>query len=122
MDAQLILSIVPAAAVLFGVLVGFLTIYRRAKAEREYLRLLQRQAEALRSVRNRVTHDGVVFPEELNRLIAALDQAAEGLSEQHRRLISAALHQRSIRGRARYAAQVMEKAGIGSGPLLLPTP
>jgi hypothetical protein len=122
MDAQLILSMVPATAVVFGVMVSFLTIYRRANAEREYLRLLQRRAEALRSVRNRVMHDGVVFPEELKRLIAALDQAAEGLSAQHRRLISAALHQPSIRGRARYAAQVMEKAGIGSGPLLLPTP
>jgi hypothetical protein len=118
MDAQLILSVIPATAVV----IGFLTIRHRSNAEREYLRLLQRRAEALRSVRDRVTHDGVVFPEELNRLIAALDQAAEGLSAQHRRLISAALHQPSIRSRARYAAKVMEKAGIGSGPLLLPTP
>jgi hypothetical protein len=118
MDAQLILSIVPATAVV----IGFLTIRQRSNAEREYLRLLQRRAEALRSLRNRVMHHGVVFPEELNQLIAALDQAADGLSAEHRRLISAALHQPSVRGRARYAAKVMEKAGIGSGPLLLPTP
>jgi hypothetical protein len=105
-----------------GAAFSFLTIRHKSIAEREYSRLLQKRAEALRKLRNRVTHDGVVSSEELNQLIASLDRAAQDLSAGHRRLISAALHQPSVRGRARYAAKVMGKAGIGSGPLPLATP
>jgi hypothetical protein len=98
------------------------SLWHKYKAEREYLRLLPAQANALLEMRNCVMRHGVVTSEELEELITSLDRASEGLSVKHRRLISAALHQRQLRGRARYAAKLMNKAGIGSGPFPIATP
>jgi hypothetical protein len=122
MDLQLLLLIVLYVSLLIWVVESVVMVVERSNAEREYLRLLPTQANTLLEVYNRVMPDGVVTSEKLEQLIASLDRVSEGLSIGHRRLISAALHQRSLSGRARYAAKVMEKAGIGSGLFLATIP
>lgn len=54
--------------------------------------------------------------------LSPITYAATGLSVEHRRVIQEGLRQRSMRGRARSAAKLMNKAGIGSGSLPIATP
>jgi hypothetical protein len=65
---------------------------------------------------------GAVTQKELTQIIALLERASEGLSAQDRTAVAEGLHQPSLRGRARYAAKLMNKAGIASGSLPLAIP
>jgi hypothetical protein len=122
-DVPLLISLVPATAAVAAAFVTFREIVQKGRAEREYLRLLSAQATTLCSLRARLTRDRrVMTSEELQELIASLDCVAQGLSPEYQRLIAEGLHQRSVLGRARYVAKLMNKAGIGSGPFLLAIP
>ncbi len=122
MELQLIMSVISGVAAVAGVFLELAAVRLKLRAEREYLTLLVTRGKAAREVRNRVMQDGVITPEELQQLVVCLETAAEGMPEEQRRLISDGLRQRSMRGRARYAAKLMNKAGIGSGYLPIPTP
>ncbi len=121
MEAEFVMSLVAAAATaaMVGVASSLLTIKLKVDAERRLLELLSagELAQRLRKLRTEVMQDGVTTPEELQQLVDSLDPLLEELSAEHRRAIGEGLHQRSMRGRARYIAKLMNKAGIGSGPL-----
>jgi hypothetical protein len=122
MELQLILSLISGVVAVAGAMMSVATVWLKARAERQYLHRLVERRSAIREIRNRAMRDGVITPDELQQLIACLEKAAEGMPVAQRRLIAEGLHQRSMRGRARYAAKLMNKAGIGSGYLPVPTP
>jgi len=70
MEAELIMSIVSAAAATVGVASSLLTVRFKADAERRFLAILSSEdrARLLRALRNRVMHDGVATAEELQQL------------------------------------------------------
>jgi hypothetical protein len=90
-------------------------------AHREYRRLLLENEDSLRTLREQIMLDGVVTFDELEHLIRTLERIAEGLSERHRRVIAPSLREHFVRDRARYAAGLMNRAGIGSGYFPIPT-
>lgn len=122
MELQIILSSIAGVAGIAGAISAIAAVALRMRAEREYLGLLEMQSTSVREAHNRAMRDGVVTADELRTLIACLERAAEGMPEARRRLISHGLRQRSMRGRARYAAKLMKEVGIGSGCLPIPTP
>jgi hypothetical protein len=122
MEAQLIMAFIAAVAAAGALFVSFSAVLLNAQAERAYLHTLRARADELRNMRAHMMDRGVITPEELAQLIASLDQIARSLPTKHQRLIAQGLHQRSLRGRARYAAKLMNGAGIGSGPLPIATP
>lgn len=117
MDFQGFMAIFSGLLGGLGTAMSVWTLKNKSKAEREYLRVLRRHAENLKLMRTSAMGDGVVTEDELAQLIASLDRASECLSSQDRKLVATGLHQPSIRGRARYAAKLLNKAGIGSGSL-----
>jgi hypothetical protein len=66
--------------------------------------------------------DGAVSSSELQKLIGSLEVLTNELSREHKLLIEYGLRQKSLRGRARYAAKLMNRAGIGSGSLPIAIP
>jgi hypothetical protein len=122
MELQLIMSMISALIAVTGAIMALASVWLKARAEREYLSRLAARGNSVREVRTRAMQDGVVTSNELEQLIAYLERAAEDMPAAQRRLISEGLRQRSMRGRARYAAKLMNKAGIGSGYLPIPTP
>jgi hypothetical protein len=121
-NAKLLLPILSAAVALAGTVLSIMKVGSKSRAEREYLRLLNANSAMLLTTRIRVMNDGVVSEAGLTKIIEKLEQTARGLSAEDRRLVATGLHQHSVRGRARYAAKLMNKAGIGSGPLLVAAP
>jgi hypothetical protein len=123
METELVTSLSAAAtaAAMVGLASSLLTIKLKMDAERRLLELLSAEdrAQHLRKLRSQVMQDGVTTPEELQQLVDSLEPLLQELSAEHRRAIGEGLHQRSMRGRARYIAKLMNKAGIGSGPLLV---
>jgi hypothetical protein len=123
METELVTSLAAAAtaAAMVGLASSLLTIKLKMDAERRLLELLSAEdrAQHLRKLRSQVMQDGVTTPEELQQLVDSLEPLLQELSAEHRRAIGEGLHQRSMRGRARYIAKLMNKAGIGSGPLLV---
>jgi hypothetical protein len=90
-------------------------------ARREFHRLLVENAGSLRGLRERIMLDGVATFDELAQLVRALERVAEGLSERHRKVVVWPLQSHDAHQRARYAAHVMNKAGIGSGYIPIPS-
>src|SRR3954466_6201117 len=88
------------------------------------LTLLGKEAVAmrLRELRRQIMKDGAVSSSELQNLTGCLERLASGLSKEHELRIGQGLRQRSLRGRARYAAKLMNRAGIGSGSLPVAMP
>jgi hypothetical protein len=122
MDFQIAISIVLSLLCTLTTVLTLRTLSHKSKAEREYLSILKEQASTFQALRNRAMHDGVVTNEELMQIVASLDSASEALSTEHRKLVLTGLHQPSLRGRARYAAKLLNKAGIGSGSLPIASP
>jgi len=124
MKIDIILSLIAGSAAVIGVIASLSLVKQKFEAERDFLSLLTNDAALprLRELRKQIPPDGVTSPAELKQLITSLDQLTAGLSERHRQLIREGLWQPSVRGRARYAAKWMNKAGVASGPLLIATP
>lgn len=128
MGAEIIvslLSLLAASVAVAGVVHSFASVRHKSIAERRFLGLLASDPSAVirvRELRNQIMHDGVTTPAELRRLIACLESLSRALPEDQRRLVAEGLHQRSLRGRARYAAKLMNKAGIASGSLPIALP
>lgn len=80
------------------------------------------EAAHLRVLWRKIMEDGAVSSSELQSLIGSLEKLTNELPREHKLLIEYGLRQRSIRGRARYAAKLMNRAGIGSGSLPVATP
>jgi hypothetical protein len=62
-----------------------------------------------------MVHGGIATSAEIQQLVGSLDGVARALPEDYKQLIEESLLQRSVRGRARYAEKLMDKAGIGAG-------
>ncbi len=118
------MSLMAGCAALMGVWASLVTLNRKRQAERQFLSVLAGAAAAtqLREIRRRIMEDGAVSSSELQSLIASLEKLTDQLSRQHKLLIEYGLRQRSLRGRARYAAKLMNRAGIGSGSLPVAIP
>jgi hypothetical protein len=119
METQIILAVLSAAAAIAGVATSLLTIKYKSDAEDLLVkRLMERvRAQTLKELRDEAMSDGVATERELQRIIESIEAVTTDLSLVHRRAIAQGLRQRSIKGRARYVAKVMNKAGIGSGSL-----
>jgi hypothetical protein len=125
MDTEVVMSMMAACAALAGVLVSITALTQKQRAEREFLTVLlarETAAARLRELRSEITKDGAVSSAELQNLIGSLEILTNELSREHKVLIGYGLRQRSIRGRARYAAKLMNRAGIGSGSLPVAIP
>jgi len=90
-------------------------------ARREFNRLLLENADSLRILREPIMLDGVATFDELAQLVRALEHVADGLPERHRKVVVEPLRSHDAHQRARYAARVMNKAGIGSGYIPIPS-
>ncbi|HEY0681837.1 MAG TPA: hypothetical protein VGD45_05880 [Steroidobacter sp.] len=119
MQAEILMSVASAVAAIIGVACSIASIKHKSEAEQQFLDILAKRESVVRlhHLRDQIVRDGVATTKELQRLIDALDAESERLSEEHRRLIIEGLHQPSMRGRARYVAKLMDKAGIGSGAI-----
>jgi hypothetical protein len=97
---------------------------QKQRAEREFLNVLAQEAVAARllALRRHIMKDGAVSSSELQNLMACLEKLTGELSKEHKTRVEHGLRQRSLRGRARYAAKLMNRAGIGSGSLPVATP
>jgi hypothetical protein len=117
MDAQLLLSAVAAGAGVAGVVVSILRLKRKFDAEHMFLNLLISDPAfaGLQALRERMVHGGIATSAEVQQLVGSLDDVARALPEDYKQLIEESLLQRSVRGRARYAEKLMDKAGIGAG-------
>src|SRR5690349_1159377 len=115
MEAEIFLSVVAASAALTALLASVVSLARKQRAEREFLNVLTQEAvaEPLREIRYRMMKQGAVSASELQRLTSRLGSLASELSKEHRLQIEHGLRQRSLRGRARYAEKLMNRAGIG---------
>jgi len=124
MDAEIVLSVIAGTAALTGLLASIVSVAQKQRAEREFLNLLAQEAVAtpLRELRRRIVKNGAVNSSELQSLTTRLGNIAGRLSREHRLQIESGLRQTSLRGRARYAAKLMNRAGIGSGALPIATP
>jgi len=122
MEIQILLSVIAGAASIVGMVGGLLAVRDKANAERAFERVLMTHARSLREIRDRSTDSGVVTPAALEELVACFEVARRALPTKQRRLIASGLHQRSLRGRARYVAKVMNKIGVGSGRLPIAVP
>jgi hypothetical protein len=124
MDTEVVISVIAACAALAGVLASISALTEKQRAERAFLTVLTRDAAAtrLRELRCEIMEDGAISSFELQNLIGSLELLTNQLSREHKLLIECGLRQRSIRGRARYAAKLMNRAGIGSGSLPIAIP
>ena len=124
MDAEVLLSVIAGSAALTGLLASIVSLAQKRRAEREFLNLLGREAVAtpLREFRHQMMKHGAMSSSELQSLIARLRSLAGELPKEHKLQIESGLRQRSLRGRARYAAKLMNSAGIGSGSLPVAIP
>jgi len=124
MDTEVIMSVMAGCAAFAGVLASVVGLNQKQRAEREFLNVLANETEAahLRVLWRKIMEDGAVSSSELQSLIGSLEKLTNELPREHKLLIEYGLRQRSIRGRARYAAKLMNRAGIGSGSLPVATP
>ena len=124
MDPEVVMSVMAGGAACVGVLASILALTQKKHAEREFLNVLLEETAAarLRALRCKIMEDGAVSSSELQNLISSLEKLTNELSTEHRLLIEYGLRQRSLRGRARYAAKLMNRAGIGSGSLPIAIP
>ena len=124
MDTEVVMSLTAGLAAFVGVFASIVALKQKQSAEREFLHVLVNATAAtrLREIRSKITEDGAVSSSELQHLINSLEKLTNELSREHRPLIEHGLRQRSIRGRARYAAKLMNRAGIGSGSLPVAIP
>ena len=124
MDPEVVMSVMAGGAACVGVLASILALTQKKHAEREFLNVLLEETAAarLRELRRKIMEDGAVSSSELQNLISSLEKLTNELSTEHRLLIEYGLRQRSLRGRARYAAKLMNRAGIGSGSLPIAIP
>jgi hypothetical protein len=124
MDAEIFLSVIAGSAALTGLFGSIISMAQKRRAEREFLNVLAQETVAtpLRELRYRIAKHGAMSVSELQSLTARLGSLAGGLSKEHKLQIQHGLRQRSLRGRARYAAKLMNGAGIGSGSLPIATP
>ena len=124
MEAEIFLSVVAGSAALTALLASVVSLAQKRRAEREFLNVLAREtvAKPLRELRYRMVKQGAVSASELQSLTARLAALAGELSKEHKLQIERGLRQRSLRGRAQYAAKLMNHAGIGSGSLPIATP
>jgi hypothetical protein len=124
MDTEVVMSLMAGCAALAGVWASIVALTQKQRAEREFLHVLGRAnaASRLREIRRKITEDGAVSSSELQSLISSLEKLTNELPREHQVLIEYGLRQRSIRGRARYAAKLMNRAGIGSGSLPIAIP
>jgi len=121
-NLEVLLSVIACSAATLCLFASIVDLIEKQRAEREFQKVLCNETAArhLRELRSRFMEDGVVSEAELHSLIASLEKLTHELSKKHKLLIERGLHQRSILGRARYVAKVMNKAGIGAGPLPIP--
>jgi hypothetical protein len=117
--------LLPAAiAVLGSIWVGASVnaIRRKLAAERLFIAVLSsaETARPLREIWEDILSDGVATIPELKLLVAALERASEALPPEVRNLALEGLRQPSLGARARYAAKLVNRAGIASGPLPIP--
>ena len=124
MDTEVVMSLAAGCAALTGVLASVFALAQKKRAEREFLIVLVREAAAthLRELRLKIMEDGAVSSSELQNLITFLETLTNELPKEHRLQIAYGLRQRSLRGRARYAAKLMNRAGIGSGSIPVAIP
>jgi hypothetical protein len=124
MDTEVVISVMAACIALTGVLASISALIEKQRAERAFLTVIAGNAAAarLREIRCAIMEDGAVSSSELQNLIGSLELLADQLPREHKLLVAYGLRQRSIRGRARYAAKLMNRAGIGSGSLPVATP
>ena len=106
------LNLILAAAAFLstaGVFISALKTYRRVKAEKGYLAILQRSTEAqkLRRMHSDYLADGKLSNEELAHLVEGLEQLAKRMPAEDRVYIMNALTQNSARGRERYIEKVI---------------
>jgi hypothetical protein len=123
MEAEIILSVVAGSAALAALLGSVVSLAQKQRAEREFLKVLARETVAtpLRDLRYRIARRGAMSASELQGLTARLEGLAGELSRKHKLQIERGLRKRSLRNRARYAAELMNRAGIGSGSLPIAT-
>ncbi len=124
MDTEVVMSAMAGCAALAGVLASIVALAQKQRAEREFLIVLAEETAAtrLRELRCKIMEDGAVSSSELQSLTTFLEKLTNELSTEHRLLVEYGLRQRSLRGRARYAAKLMNRAGIGSGSLPIAIP
>jgi hypothetical protein len=124
MDTEVVISLMAGCAALAGVFASITALTEKYRAEREFLIVLAKETAAarLRDLRCKIMKDGAVSSSELQKLIGSLEVLTNELSREHKLLIEYGLRQKSLRGRARYAAKLMNRAGIGSGSLPIAIP
>jgi len=124
MDAEIVLSVIAGSAAVTGLFGSIASMAQKRRAEREFLNVLAQEtvARPLRELRYRIMKHGAMSVSELQSLTTRLGSLAGELSKEHKLQIQHGLKQRSLRGRARYAAKLMNRAGIGSGSLPIATP
>jgi len=111
-----------ALVAVIGIILAVAIVRRKLKALERFVALLAtpERAHTLRALWDEVMRDGVATPAEVHLLVCALKEAAKSLSPKDQRLILGGFMQRSVLGRARYVAMIINRAGIAEGPLPVP--
>jgi hypothetical protein len=124
MDTEVFMSVIAGSAAFAGVLASIVALTRKQRAEREFLVVLAQEPAVtrLRELLRQIMKDGAVSSSELQSLTTCLVKLTGELPKEHQLQIEYGLRQRSLRGRARYAAKLMNRAGIGSGSLPVAIP
>lgn len=117
--------LLPAAIAVLGsiwVAASINSIRRKLEAERHFISVLasKANASAIRHLWEDILSDGVASLPELQQLVSALERASEAIPPEKRKLVLEGLRQPSIGARARYAAKLVNRAGIATGPLPIP--
>jgi hypothetical protein len=119
MNVDILMSLVACSVAIVALIESVAAIIRKLEAERRFLVVLTSESASgeLRRLWDEIMQDGVASKIELQELVASLGQMSERLSVEDRMQIDQGLRQRSMLGRARYVAKLMNKAGVGVGPL-----
>jgi len=122
MDMEPFTLLLTLVGAIIGLALGLSVIKRKIDAERCFLAILslEDRAKPLRELRDRVMQKGVATAEELQQLVDLLDSFVQEMPAKYRRAIREVLHQDSMLGQGRYVAKLMNRAGIGSGPIPIP--
>lgn len=122
MDTTPFTPLLTLVGAIIGLTLGLSIIKLKIDAERCFLAILslEDRAKPLREIRARVMQKGVATAEELQQLVDLLDSFVQEMPAKYQRAIREGLHQDSMLGQARYVAKLMNRAGIGSGPIPIP--
>lgn len=123
MGTEIFLCVIAGSAALTMLLASVVSLSQKQRAEREFLSLLTQEAVAtpLRELRCQIMKRGAMSVSGLQSLTDRLGSLAGELSKEHKLQIERGLRKGSLLGRARYAAKLMNRAGIGSGSLPIAT-